>query len=809
MSKQPDALPERAADEQASFKGGLSVRITGIVFWGMVFAGLLIVLVSIQAWESGLKGLPKAYLAEAALTLQDRLEANPGLRPGRVSTPPALLEEMRRQYGFAALELSGAGGVWHSGTPDAAQSTLARVLNVHSAEGGNETLRVVAYVPEHIAFLSEQRKHVLIFTGLVAMVFGVILQAILQRILTRPFLAMVGTAQSFAAGDKSARFAAQGEDEFGFLAGFINQALDVANRSETALSQEKDRVEVMLNSITDAVIATDASGCVQYMNPVAEDLTAWPAGEAQGKPLHEMVQFIDESSRLPIADPVRNCLQGGQSVVLNTGSELLINHAGSDIPIAGTAAPMRNAGGEIIGCIVALQDVRHARELTRRLVHQASRDSLTGLFNRHSFENQVRRLIDDPDGDYAHHALLYLDLDQFKIVNDTCGHVAGDELLRQLGTTLQAVLRRDDILARLGGDEFGVLLRNCALERGVKIADKLRRSVEAFRFVWGDKIFQVGVSIGVVPVEAGRTDLAVLLSAADLACYAAKEAGRNRVHVYETSDDALAQQHGEMHWATDLARALEEDRFELFVQPVVALADGDSHRHWEVLLRLRSADGGFVSPGAFMSAAERYGLMPRLDRWVIEHAFKRFSDMATLASCCNDVIAINLSGASLNDDSLIEFLRSVQVSTGMNWNRVCFEITETVAIRNLPLATRLINELRSLGCQFALDDFGSGLSSFSYLKNLPVDYLKIDGSFIMDIVSDPIDRAMVEAIREVSRIMNVKTVAEWVENAEIAEALRKIGVDYAQGYFFGRPETIEKWAEKCSTVGRPGGRPVA
>ena len=716
---------------------------------------------------------------------------------------------MRHQYGFAALELSGAGGIWRSGTPGTAQDTVARVLRVHGPEGGSETLRVVAYVPKHAAFLSDQRKHVLIFTGLVAMVFGLILQAILQRILSRPFLGMVSTAQNFAAGDKSARFAAQSADEFGFLAGFINQALDTANRSEMALSQEKERVEVMLHSITDAVIATDASGCVQFMNPVAEDLTARPTGEAQGRPLHEMVQFIDELSRVPIADPVRNCLQGGQSVVLNAGSELLVNHAGSEIPIAGTASPMRNARGEIIGCVVALQDVRHARELTRRLIHQASRDSLTGLFNRHSFENQVRRLIDDPDGDYANHALLYLDLDQFKIVNDTCGHVAGDELLRQLGTTLHDALRRDDILARLGGDEFGVLLRHCSLERAVKIADKLRRSVEEFRFVWSDKIFQVGVSIGVVAVEPGRADLAALLSAADLACYAAKEAGRNRVHVYETSDDVLAQRHGEMHWATDLARALEEDRFELFVQPIVALAADDAHRHWEVLLRLRAAEGGFVSPGAFMSAAERYGLMPRLDRWVIEHAFTRFSDLAMRASsdCGNDVIAINLSGASLNDASLIEFLLSIQASTGMSWNRVCFEITETVAIRNLPLATKLIKELRNLGCQFALDDFGSGLSSFSYLKNLPVDYLKIDGSFIMDIVSDPIDRAMVEAIREVSRIMGVKTVAEWVENAEVAEALRRIGIDYAQGYFFGRPGTIEQWADKCSAVGQKNERP--
>jgi EAL domain-containing protein (putative c-di-GMP-specific phosphodiesterase class I) len=275
--------------------------------------------------------------------------------------------------------------------------------------------------------------------------------------------------------------------------------------------------------------------------------------------------------------------------------------------------------------------------------------------------------------------------------------------------------------------------------------------------------------------------------------------------VYEASDDALAHRFGEMHWATDLARALEEDRFELFVQPIVALAAGDTHRHWEVLLRLQGADGDYVSPGAFMSAAERYGLMPRIDRWVIEHAFRTFSAMAAHAvtGCSNDVVAINLSGASLNDSSLMEFVRETQATTGMPWSRVCFEITETVAIRNLHTATSLVNELRNLGCKFALDDFGSGLSSFSYLKNLPIDYLKIDGSFVKDIVNDRVDRAMVEAIREVGHIMGVKTVAEWVENEETAEILREIGIDYAQGYFFGRPGTIRQWSEKCDLIGQP------
>jgi len=788
-----------------SVHGGLPARIAGIVFWGMVLAGLLIAVVTIQAWEKDLEAAQPAYLAEAALALQTQLENRPALRPAGRAKPPAILEQMRRRYGFSALEVAGPAGVWRAGKPVMAQATYTQSIVVHKPDGTQETLRMLAFAPAQTVFLSEQRKHVLLFTGLVAMVFGLILQAILHRMLSRPFLRMVGTAQSFAAGDKSARFDAQGAGEFGFLAGFINQALDAANRSETALTQEKTRIEVMLYSITDAVIATDANGCVQFMNPVAQDLVACSIEAARGRPLHELARFVDELTRLPLADPVRNCLLSGQIAVLHTSSELFVNHLGAEIPVAGTVAPMRNAQGDVIGCVAALQDVRHARELMRRLTHQASRDSLTGLFNRLSFEAQVRRAIDDVEGGYANHALFYLDLDQFKIVNDTCGHVAGDELLRQLAVILHEALRSDDILARLGGDEFGVLLRRCSIDQAVKIAEKLRLSVEAFRFIWGDKMFQIGVSIGLVPVVPGVDDLAAMLSAADVACYAAKEAGRNRIHVYEESDTTLAHRYGEMNWATELARALDEDRFEIFVQPVVGLAANDPHRHWEVLLRLRTGEGDYVNPGAFMSAAERYGLMPRIDRWVIERAFRTFSEMAARSAtdCCQDVIAINLSGASLNDASLTEFVRETQAVTGMPWSRICFEITETVAIRNLHLATALVNELRNLGCKFALDDFGSGLSSFSYLKSLPIDYLKIDGSFIMDIVSDPVDRAMVEAIREVSHIMGVKTVAEWVENAETAEVLRKIGIDYAQGYYFGRPGEIGQWSQKCDTLSRP------
>ncbi len=426
-------------------------------------------------------------------------------------------------------------------------------------------------------------------------------------------------------------------------------------------------------------------------------------------------------------------------------------------------------------------------EATALLSHQASHDALTGLVNRREFEQRLERALRHVRELGQQHVMCYLDLDQFKIVNDTCGHVAGDELLRQLTFLLRKRLRERDTLARLGGDEFGLLLENCSLEDALGVADDIRQMVGDFRFAWQDKAFNVGVSIGLVAINGHSGSIASILSAADAACYAAKDKGRNRLHVYQESDADLMQRQGEMQWVSRITRALEEKRFLLYRQPIVSL-DGSGGRWYEMLVRMRGETGEIVPPMAFIPAAERYNLMPALDRWVID---------AALAACSRwerdgvDSCAINLSGASLGDPELVEFIRERFRVHGVAPRRVCFEITETAAIAKLVDSLPLLNELKKMGCRLSLDDFGSGMSSFAYLKGLPVDYLKIDGSFVKDLVTDPLDFIMVQSIHNIATAMGIHTVAEFVESEEIFLKLKEIGVHYAQGYWLGMPEPLE------------------
>jgi len=424
-------------------------------------------------------------------------------------------------------------------------------------------------------------------------------------------------------------------------------------------------------------------------------------------------------------------------------------------------------------------------EKERELGWQATHDSLTQLINRHEFEQRTNQLLNHAKTDFSEHALLYLDLDQFKIVNDTCGHLAGDELLMQLSAELQRHIRDSDTLARLGGDEFGVLLESCPEDEARAQADRLRKSIKEYRFHWRDKVFELGVSIGMVMICDHSGNATELLSAADIACYMAKDGGRNRVHVYQLNDAALTRRHSEMHWVARITKALEQDRFILHKQKMVSLA-GPAVTHYEVLVRMIDEENNIIPPSAFIPAAERFNLMPAIDRWVIEQTF------AYLSRCYKKKgprlrLSINLSGASISEENFLEYIQQQLKHYQILPEDICFEITETAAIHRLSQATKLIHQLNNAGCQFALDDFGSGLSSFAYLKNMPVDYLKIDGNFVRDIVEDPIDYAMVSAIHEVGKSMGIKTIAEFVENAKIINLLRKIGIDYAQGYGVGFP----------------------
>ncbi len=565
-------------------------------------------------------------------------------------------------------------------------------------------------------------------------------------------------------------------------------AVDITDRQllEQQLFEEKELAQVTLQSIGDAVITTDASGQIKYLNPVAEEITGWSLQDAQGKPLAEVFKVVNENTRSSVENPVELVLSSGCTVSLSKDS-VLITRNGSIVAVNDSAAPIRASDGKIVGAVMVFQDVTQTRNMARQLSWQASHDALTGLFNRSEFERRLELALSSAKIKNQQHALCYLDLDRFKIVNDTCGHVAGDELLRQVTTLFQSQVRSSDTLARLGGDEFGILLEGCPLEPAFRIANKLVQCIQEFRFVWQDKTFQIGVSIGLVAIDADSARINSVLSAADAACYVAKNKGRNRVHIYQADDSESAKATSEMQWVTRITQALEENRFCLYYQTIIPTTPTESSgEHYEVLLRLVDEMGKVVSPMAFIPAAERYNLMQAIDRWVIRTLFTTQGQHYREAGC-NCLYAINLSGASINDEQFIEFLHEQFTLHQIPPALICFEITETVAIANLGKAAQFIRSLKELGCRFALDDFGSGMSSFVYLKNLPVDYLKIDGSFVKNIVDEPIDLAMVEAINQIGHVMGIKTIAEFVENQDILEKITALGVDYAQGYGIAKP----------------------
>ncbi|PYY69039.1 PAS domain S-box protein [Pseudomonas jessenii] len=554
-----------------------------------------------------------------------------------------------------------------------------------------------------------------------------------------------------------------------------------------ALELEKERAQITLQSIGDGVITTDVSGAIAYMNPAAEALTHWKAEQATGLPLAALFNLLDENAQTDGFTLIEHILSGQ----LSGGSEhskLIQRLDGSTVSVTLVGAPIRNAG-KVSGTVLVLHDMTQERQYIANLSWQATHDALTGLANRREFEYRLEQALHNLTRHSGRHALMFLDLDQFKLVNDTCGHAAGDELLRHICALLQSGLREGDTLARLGGDEFGILLENCALEAAEKIAESLRQTVQNLHFVWKGRPFVTTVSIGLVHVAQNPTTLEASLRAADMACYMAKEKGRNRVQVYHPDDSELSLRFGEMAWVQRLHMALEEDRFCLYAQEIAPLGHVDQDGgHIEILLRLHDEAGRMILPDSFIPAAERYGLMSSLDRWVVQNVFKVIAQCRAeqhrgpLAMC-----AINLSGTTIGDEAFLDFLREQFVTYSIPPEMICFEITETSAISNLGSAIRFINELKGLGCHFSLDDFCAGMSSFAYLKHLPVDFLKIDGSFVKDMLDDPINRAMVEVINHIGHVMGKRTIAEFVETPQIEQALLEIGVDYAQGYVIERP----------------------
>jgi diguanylate cyclase (GGDEF)-like protein/PAS domain S-box-containing protein len=574
------------------------------------------------------------------------------------------------------------------------------------------------------------------------------------------------------------------------LRNLLTQTTRAYERQMGELYAEKELAQVTLASIGDGVLATDDGGRVKYLNPVAEKLTGWERGEALGRPLPEIFRLTESLGESEIERLLRQCLEEGQSFRL-AERITLERRDGRRYAIESTCAPIRAQDGRIIGAVLVFQDVSDKRLMALQLAHQATHDELTGLLNRQAFDGHLQRALEEARTISNTHALCYMDLDQFKLVNDTCGHLAGDELLCRVTALLQDSMRDTDLVARLGGDEFGVLLARCSLDEAERRVREFHAALHAFRFTWRDKTFAVGASIGLVPITREFRTVAHLLSAADHACYAAKEKGRNRVQVYHEDDATFIRRHGEMNWVVRIQQTLEADRFRLFSQPIQPLsAQAPPGLYFEVLLRMVEDDGRIHLPSDFIRAAERYGLMRSIDRWVIRSCIRTLTSQPPPFLDILQKCAINLSAVSLGDESFFDFLvREMEVS-GVPGNKLCFEITETAAIENLPQARKLMAQLGARGIRFSLDDFGTGMSSYSYLKELPVSFLKIDGKFIKDIVTDPLDRAMVESINQVGHVMGIQTVAEGVTSSAVVERLKSLGVDFAQGNWISPPRPL-------------------
>ncbi|WP_272553085.1 EAL domain-containing protein [Acidovorax sp. NCPPB 3576] len=580
------------------------------------------------------------------------------------------------------------------------------------------------------------------------------------------------------------------------------QLMGQRRQVEATLEAEREQARTTLAAIGDGIVTTDLHGNVRYMNPAAESLLARTREASVGMPLAELLHMGHQGGA--------NALPGGAETATHSSIAQLLERAlhgtaglhderphrivrpdASTVPVTLVGSPLMSQG-QLDGAVLVLHDVTREQQYLEQLAWQASHDTLTGLVNRREFERRLGLLLARPRASEVAGALLYIDLDQFKVINDTCGHPAGDEMLREVCRMLQRGLREGDTLARLGGDEFGVLLQDCPHEVAERIAEQIRHHAQELRLPWGARILRTGLSIGLVHLTADLTSLQEVLRVADMACYGAKERGRNTVYVYQLQDAAMSRHLDDMHWVQRIRQALEQNHFQLYMQEIAPLrACGDGGLHVEVLLRLQGDGGQAIFPGEFVPAAERFGLAQALDRWVLEHTFaalaaRRRQPQGRPITLC----AINLSGTSVGDETLLEYLRDQMARHGVLADQLCFEVTETAAIAHLPNAIRLIRELKQQGCHFALDDFGAGMSSFTYLRHLPVDYLKIDGALVRDMLEDPANRAMVEMINHIGHVMGKQTIAEFAETPAILEALRAMGVDHAQGHAIGRPQPM-------------------
>ena len=551
------------------------------------------------------------------------------------------------------------------------------------------------------------------------------------------------------------------------------------------LAKSEHRNRTILDSTAEAIYGIDLDGnCVFCNNACLRILGLSKNDELIGKNMHQLIHHTHvDGSRYQLKDcPINQASIENKKCHVDT--DILFRPDGSCFPAEYWSHPIIE-DGNIKGCVVTFLDITERRRKEKELSYQASHDSLTGLLNRFEFEKRLTESLKKTNIENAQHAMFYLDLDQFKVINDTCGHSAGDELLRQVSEILHSSIRHNDTLARIGGDEFAILMENCTLKQANRVAEIILNTVNKFQFAWEDNIFRIQVSIGLIPIKTENQLVSELFIQADSACYIAKDAGRNQIHIYHPNDSEMALRHGEMQWVTKIYSALDENRFLLYAQPIVPLSK-QGKLHFELLLRMKDSSSKIIAPGAFLPAAERYDLIQQLDHWVIENSFKLLSESPEFMEKIN-FVSINLSGKSLSNRNLLNTIINKLETSNIDSKKICFEITETAAILNFNHALKFITELKSKGFRFALDDFGTGLSSFEYLKSMPVDFLKIDGIFVKAITEDLIDYELVKSINGIGHVMGMETIAEFVENDEILEKLAEIGVDYAQGYGIGKP----------------------
>ncbi len=572
----------------------------------------------------------------------------------------------------------------------------------------------------------------------------------------------------------------------------ITVARDVSHRKslEVSLSRSKRQAQYTLESISEGVITTDNDGRIDYMNLAAETLIGANRDDASGHRVGELFTLVDDADRRPLGDPVERCLAMRRRVNMGRRAVMVSADGEHEHSVEITASPVRGPGNSISGAVVVFHDVSELRGLTRQMSYQATHDPLTGLINRREFERRLDDAMDSAHAEEAVHMLFYMDLDRFKAVNDTCGHLAGDNMLREVAALIKEQVRDSDFVGRLGGDEFGALLIGCPIDKARQIATDICNAVADYRFVWKDKIFNIGVSIGLVEISHASGTLQDVMSAADSACYMAKQSGRGQVHVYSARDEAVARERGDIQWLRQLQEALHEDGFELAVQPIIAMSGPvETGPSVEVLVRLTDGRGKPTGSAEFLRPAERYQMMPQIDRWVINAALTAIAGgeikLPAHRSC-----AINLSSQTLGDESFLGFVVDALDRSGVAPSSICFEVTETAILSNVQHAQRFIEVLHGIGCEFSLDDFGSGLGSFSSLKHLPIDYLKIDGTYTRNLQTDEVNQEMVAAMIKLARKMQFRIVAEQVEQQEDFDWLRDVGVDFVQGHFVEAPAPL-------------------